>query len=495
MPCKTCNSTLIYIEDSLTCPKCEKLSVVPYQDSLKIVDHFVKIFKKMFEAEIRKYTKIHVITNVFWEREKLIRDFAENYTTIDIERLLSCNLLMRRLIQLNGFLEQEEINESKINQIIKTYATLLQFEEDGIKLEARSWNMLNSVKYELNHLEKLPLKDGIYLYPNENYDRIMQTFAKHNIMSKEKADEKLKEWKKDLVPVVPGSNKIYSARKTIERFYEMISMFYMAFFRNKLFVEAFGFPDSKKITIKPMELKRFLSLYPIQPDGPSSRDFALFRGEVIARFGGRFKQFFQNFVLSEDNLSAIPLFLKIKNTVLMSQSFTELYSYVLFAILNKNEFNDETIRRSKIFETQIVKEHFEKQGFKYIPNFSRKNKMEIDGIAISTSQVYVIEVKGWGSRKFLEEKTSKTILDKEIRNAIDGIHQDFNSGKTKHKISLPKKVSWIKDHRGRFGINDSTNIEGLLVINEQPTITEYNDCKVIFIDDFEYIKSGTRRKN
>ena len=149
MPCKTCNSTLIYIEDSLTCPKCEKLSVVPYQDSLKIVEHFVKIFKKRFEVEIRKYTKIHVITNVFWEREKLIRDFTENYTTIDIERLLSCNLLMRRLIQLNGFSEQEEINESKINQIIKTYATLLQFEDDGVKLEAGNWNMLNSVKYEL----------------------------------------------------------------------------------------------------------------------------------------------------------------------------------------------------------------------------------------------------------------------------------------------------------------------------------------------------------
>ena len=30
--------------------------------------------------------------------------------------------------------------------------------------------------------------------------------------------------------------------------------------------------------------------------------------------------------------------------------------------------------------------------------------MEIDGIAISDSKVFVIEVKGWGAKKLLEEK-------------------------------------------------------------------------------------------
>lgn len=119
--------------------------------------------------------------------------------------------------------------------------------------------------------------------------------------------------------------------------------------------------------------------------------------------------------------------------------------------------------------------------------------MEIDGIAISPDLVYVVEVKGWGSKRLIEEHTSKKILEKEIKNSIDGLHIHVKTGKTTRPVSLPKKISWVTKNKERFKIKESAKIKGLLVINEPPPITEYSDCKIIFVDDFEFIKTGYRR--
>ena len=188
----------------------------------------------------------------------------------------------------------------------------------------------------------------------------------------------------------------------------------------------------------------------------------------------------------------MPLFLQIENVVFVSQTFTELYSYVLHAILNKDEFDKETEKRSKIFEQKIVKTQFESNGFRYIPNYVVKNKMEIDGIAISDLEVFVIEVKGWGSRKLLEEKTSKEHLDRDIKNSVDGIYISHSTGKIKQKVPLPTKVSMVNSHRKKFRILEQAKIIGLLVINERPTISHYNGCQVMFVDDFPFIKTGKR---
>src|SRR5205807_1345471 len=142
MTCKTCNSMLIYIDDSIHCSTCEKLKVVPFEDSLKIMDYYIVKFQNIFFNEVRKYNKTHILTNIFWQREKQIRKNYEEYSTIDIARLVACNLLLRRIIKQNDFLNQEIIKEEKIEQIIETYSELTRFEEDRIRLEAKNWTML-----------------------------------------------------------------------------------------------------------------------------------------------------------------------------------------------------------------------------------------------------------------------------------------------------------------------------------------------------------------
>ena len=97
----------------------------------------------------------------------------------------------------------------------------------------------------------------------------------------------------------------------------------------------------------------------------------------------------------------------------------------------------------------------------------------------------MIEVKGWGSRRLLEEKSSEAILTRDIKNSIDGKHFVHKTNKTRIKVSLPKKVLWVKKNHSKFNISENVPVSGLLVINEAPTRTEYNGCKIIFINDFE----------
>jgi Nuclease-related domain len=203
-------------------------------------------------------------------------------------------------------------------------------------------------------------------------------------------------------------------------------------------------------------------------------------------FGKDSSQLIEHFVLSERHPEANPLFLRLGDSVLVSPHFAEFFSYVLHAILDRDIFDKEVEKRSRLFESNIVKEEFKKQGFKYLLNQGIKNKMQIDGIAISNSKVYVIEVKGWKAKDLIEDAYTREILEEEIRNAIDGLGFTRSSGSTRKKLSLHQKVQWVKNQRKRLGISACANIVGMLVINREPVISEYKGCIIRHVDDFEY---------
>lgn len=491
MPCNTCASQLLFVNDIPTCPKCKNLSIVPYEDSILISKYYINLFKKKFENIINVYEKNDLLIGIFWEREKEVIRFLEVYSTLNLSKLRSCSLLLRRLIKMNNFTNEQKPSSADIEKIIDAYSQLSDFEENKSKLESDTCSMINSIKYDLDKLEEFPLMGGIQICPNENYGRVMDTFAKHNIMSEKNAKEKVKEWSRELQRVEPGSKKIKTSKETIETFYELISMLYTAFLRNTVYKEAFQMPV-EKLDINLIDLKKLLGRYIISHEKVTEIDYSLLKEDLIMIFKGDYHKIVSNFILSKDNVDSMSMFLKIDDKIFVSQAFGEMYCYFLHALINKDEFNIETERRSKIYEQKITRQYFENQGFRYFNSFKVKNKMEIDGIAISENQVYVIEVKGWGSQQLLEEKSSQDILTREIKNAIDGIHIHRKSNKIKYKVSLKQKVKWINSHRKEFKINQDTPIHGILVINEPPTIKEYQNCAIKFINDFIYSKTGSR---
>lgn len=490
MPCKICNSVLIYVYDYPTCPKCEHLTLVPPEDAVKISNYLLEKYKVMFFDLVRVFKKTHLLSNIFWQRENEIRKFLQQYSTLNIARLLSCTLLLRRIFQIGSFFEQNDVNEEDANKVIMAYEALTDFEEACIKLKANHFTMVKLFRYDLNNLQNLEIGDKIIIFPNEQYDRIMSTFEKFNVMSAETAESKMHEWKKQNVPSRGiGTEKSYTSKDTIARFYGLISSLYIAFYRSELYLEAFGLPD-EKLDLDPIEIKKFVTRHEVHHNTISITKYRNFKDELNDHFGTKSSEFENNFVLSEDNLQAFPLFVKFENNVLNSQAYGELHCYFLHAILNKDLFDDETKRSSKEFEGNIVKSKFEGRGFIYKAPFQIKGKhpMEIDGIAISDSHVYVIEVKGWGAKRLIEEKSSEDILIRDIKNSIFGYHYVAKTNTLKKKVSLLKKVEWVSVNRSKFGISPRAEITGLLVINEHPPFSECAGCAIEFVDDLTVLK-------
>lgn len=485
MGCDRCDGSRIYLFDELICPKCDHLALVPYDDSLKIIKHIVKDVTDTLLNEVKDFQRNELLVGVLQERENHIRTFYSSYTGINLGKLAACNLLLKRTIQMSDFRGNKKIDKNIIQEIVETYTRITEHEEYLCGLEAKNYVMLKLKSYDINNLHNFSLKNDVLLCQTEEYGVILKFLEKYNVMPEEKANKKIDAWRPLLKPAVLGSKKSKDSQETITRFYETISNLYTGFFKNKVYFEAFGLSRIEKVAIDPFKLKKLATLHPLDSN-ITVVGFDEFKKEVSDLFGNDADRVMKHFVLSNENSTANPLFLKLNNSILISQAFAELFSYVLCAILNRKIFDHETEKRSKIFESSIVRKEFEKDGYKYIPNYVVKGKMEIDGIAISDSSVFVIEVKGWKMKGFIEERESRERLERDIKNAIDGIHSTHSTGKTKRRVSLPNKVEWVKNNQDIFGISKGAQIIGMLVINQEPTIKEYKGCIVRYLDDFDF---------
>jgi nuclease-like protein len=384
---------------------------------------------------------------------------------------------------MNDFLETRSI--SNRNSVVKSYRTIIRVEEILEQVEVGNTVLLRTVHYDLNKLRDLSIGDIVYC-ETEEYQKIKKIMEKFNVMPEEKAKKKMDAWHSQLDPIIPDSKKSNNAGETIARFFETISMWYTGLFSNKLYQSAFELSRMEEITIKPFELKVFATSYEAKADEATRTTYVDFLQQSEKFFGKDSNQIIEHFVLSERHPEANPLFLGLEDSVLVSPHFAEFFSYALHAILDRDILDKEVEKRSRLFESSIVKEEFEKQVFRYLPNQGIKNKMQIDGIAISNSKVYVIEAKGWKAKDLIQDSYTREILEDEIRNAIDGLDFTRNSGKTTKKVSLPEKVEWVKNQRKKLGISAQADIIGILVINREPVISEYKGCIVRYVDDFEF---------
>jgi hypothetical protein len=92
LPCGKCGSKRLYFFDDPLCPTCDKLTIIPTTDAVAIINHFINTYRKTFLEEVRDFNKNELLSLVFWEREKIIRQFYTNYTPIDQQGLATCNL-------------------------------------------------------------------------------------------------------------------------------------------------------------------------------------------------------------------------------------------------------------------------------------------------------------------------------------------------------------------------------------------------------------------
>jgi hypothetical protein len=130
LPCGKCGSKRLYFFDDPLCPTCDKLAIIPTTDALAIINHFINTYRKTFLEEVRDFNKNELLSLVFWEREKIIRQFYTNYTPIDQQGLATCNLLLKRVIRMNDFLETRSIsNRNSVvgSQVLDLWLIVLSF--------------------------------------------------------------------------------------------------------------------------------------------------------------------------------------------------------------------------------------------------------------------------------------------------------------------------------------------------------------------------------
>lgn len=119
MTCSKCGSSRIYFFDELLCPSCQGLARVPHDDSIIICKHFINTFSKIFFDELNKYKKLMLLTGLFWEREKEAREIYTHHTSLNLNRLFTYSILLKRLMQHKSFLEMKDVSEKELADIVK----------------------------------------------------------------------------------------------------------------------------------------------------------------------------------------------------------------------------------------------------------------------------------------------------------------------------------------------------------------------------------------
>lgn len=483
MPCAECGSLLIIVADFSTCPSCERIGLVPRDDSVRIAQSIMDDEKRNFIRGTAAYDPNTILEIAFNLQELTVRNFLLRYGSLDLEYLIGATGIIKFLLQTPHPPARRQASVDEAVRLIRSYAALLNAQDNLVNLRAGTYSMIHMARYDLGNLRGLRASD-FPLCPNERHAPVTAALAKHGIMTKAAAARKIWEMR-DLELAELGSQRLASLEQAIPIFYCGSSMLSVALGASRTRRKIFALPGGGNDSVTFLDLRRFIGGIPASHGKVTWYDAPRFERMARDQFGDRHAAFARNFVAGRDNPGALPIFLKLGDRVYVSSFFGELYCYAILPVIHKQKFDLHTTRRGKAYE-RAVQDHYERRGFKYTPNVKEKGHLEIDGIAVSKDIAYVIEVKCWSSKPMISDPTYLARLERRIKDAIDGVQHEFEAGKTKRRgVPLPRKVEWVRKRKKRFEIGQGTEVKGLLVVNTEPPVQEYSGCEIAFVDDFE----------
>ena len=483
MPCAECGSELVIIEDFSTCPPCERIGLVPQDDSTRIAQSIMDDERRNFMRVAAAYDPNSILEVAFSLQELTVRNFLLRYGSLDLEDLIGATGIIKFLLQTPLPPARRQAGVVEAVRLIRSYAALLNAQDNLANLCAGTYSMIRMARYDLGNLRGLRASD-FPLYPNERHAPVTAALAKHGIMTKAAASRKIWEMR-DLELAELGSQRLASLEQAIPLFYCGSSMLSVALGASRTRRKIFALPGGGSDSVTFLDLRRFIGGIPAFHGKVTWCDAPHFERMARDQFRDRHAAFARNFVAGRDNPGALPVFLKLGSRVYISSFFGELYCYAMLPVIHKRKFDLHTTRRGKAYE-RAVQDHYERRGFKYTPNVKEKGVHEIDGIAVSKDIAYVIEAKCWSSKPMISDPVYLATMERRIKDAIDGVQHECEAGKTKRRgVPLPRKVKWVSKRRRRFEIGEGTEVKGLLVVNTEPPVQEHSGCRVAFVDDFE----------
>lgn len=487
MPCARCDSLKISIRRRLACPRCEHIRLVPRNDAGRKLEELACRAEKQLVGEMRAYARDDILTTVFKKREQIARESRFDRRLMDVRTVLGCSAAIKKIATTKAGFGSRPVDSERLSSLSQMLGNMLLRMEKASDLEAGTYVLLHMEKYHLKSLVSADL-DTFPLHPNERYVRAFVARSDLGIMTQLQAEQHA------AAPgsggrAAPGARTMLTVEDAARDYYQTSYMLADAFFGGPVRKKYGAPPDLDRVKIPLYYLQKFASLLPYDREGIAvcSAD----RFEELARkvFGADCQSFERDFVMSSARPGAFPLFLKIGGKVYGSQYFGIYYLCALLNVVHRGEFDLETRRRGRLYESRVVPAHFRKQGFTYHANLKVKNArlarkvkkdFEIDGVAVSPGAAYVIEAKYWNPRKFLGSDGRYSAYDDLIRGSIEGTQRERDRKKWKEVgVALAVKAEWIEENRERFGIPAGTAVKRALVTNTYPTAREYKGCEII----------------
>ena len=403
--------------------------------------------------------------------------------TLDLQALIGATAITRMILQRPRPPAGRPAGVDEAVRLIRSFAALLAAHDGLRSLRAGTYSMILTAGCDPCSLRSLRASD-FSLCPNEGHAPVAGAFARHGIVTEAEAARRAAEMRAT-EPARLGSKRLVSLEQAIAVFYDAGARLSAALAANRARRDIFSLPRGAGALPPFLDLKRFTGDIPAFHDGVTSCRASRFERAARGRFGARYGAFARSLVAGRGNPGAFPLYLKVGDEVLVSHFFADLFFYALLPILHRKEFDLETARRGRAYE-RAVQAHFERRGFKYTPNVKVKGLHEIDGIAVSEEIAYIVEAKCWSPKPLIGDPAYLANLAQKMRGAIDGVQHERSAGKTKRRgVPLPRKVEWAGRHRDLCGIGAGAEVRGLLAVNTDPPLQEYNGCEIVLVDNTE----------
>lgn len=475
MPCPKCGTLAIQFGAYTVCPACEKIPLLKRREAIfNLLRNEEQIELAVFQIMRTKLYKNDLLMKLLWAREDFCRSLYEKYQVLDTNKFLSSNLLILRITRDNLFSGTIKGTENDVESIVNGFKRLIESKETRLILMQGLG-------------EPFQLFDKIHVLFNERYFPILATYEDNDIWQQPKANMKIDEYSKILEIEMKKEypKEKYSPKRFVEVYFPLIHQFYCCFLRNEIYREVFGLLGNYKADVNPQMLLNFVNSYPMNEKALFHTSLPEFITRAKKYFGLPRMKIKELLLFNEKNTNTFPLFLEINGRVYISHRTSLFLVILLHAIIYKDLFDQETVKQSREFEKQEVKESFEKIGWSYLTNRKDKKKstIEIDRIAISKNRIVVIECKGWKLKPFYEYQTQQDYLIRDIKGIIIG---EKYTNKTPKKIpSLIEKLNYVRANLQLWGLDKTQcyTIDGIVVLRHSPPILEYKGIHVLGIKE------------
>ena len=502
MPCDKCGAQLILIDNSSKCPICDHLALLDRTVAIEVSKRRLKFLGDLFTRHVLKHNKNRLIGHIVWEREKVARNYFKKYQELDLNKFLALNLLIKRLMKYKDYCNESIANEKNTRQLVEAFCNYIALMNGHIYLKNGFFDLLYLEKFDLQNLEPKELMNKFVSVPNESFLPIKKTFENNNILTREDAKIKVKQFRKEFENARSKSSKKihYTPQEFIKHFYSVINQLYCGLLRNVVFEKTFNFSNYDKPFLSSAKIMDFVNQFPLVENTITADKLNNFIMKLERFFKVRAKVIGKIFLFNEKNHNTFPLFVNLDDLVFVSHRTSYLIYILLHAILHKDLLDKETSLRSKEFEKTETKQMFEALGFQYFPNLKDKKKkptLEIDGIATCQNVLFVIECKDWGISTFYDHKNKQRYLERDLKGVVDGCK--YTHERKEKIVGLSYKASFVKNNMQIWGLNPSDYdiVKGIIVMRDYPPITEYKGIRIISLGDAKSLKEefvGTPKK-